>query len=124
MHCPRLKHFIRLQASGKIGKCGHMVNAKEFDSLAQLESSDWIKNIENKMDKNIWPSECTRCEQTEKAMGDSIRLKSIKRHKMLYPKNKEYLVVGGVLDNVCNSACQTCNATLSTKIGSLTNKKY
>lgn len=124
MHCPRLKHFIRLQASGKIGKCGHMVNAKEFDTLAQLESSDWIKDIENKMDKDIWPSECTRCEQTEKAMGDSIRLKSIKRHKMLYPKHKEYLVVGGVLDNICNSACQTCNATLSTKIGSLTKKKY
>jgi sulfatase maturation enzyme AslB (radical SAM superfamily) len=29
------------------------------------------------------------------------------------------LIVGGVLDNVCNSACQTCNAGLSTKIGSL-----
>ena len=124
MHCPRIKHFIRLQASGKIGKCGHMVNGKEFDSIEQLASSDWIKDIEHKMNKNIWPSECIRCEQTEKAMGDSIRLKSIKRHKVLYPKHKQYLVVGGVLDNVCNSACQTCNANLSTKIGSLTDKKY
>ena len=38
---------------------------------------------------------------------------------MLHPLKKDYLVVGGVLDNVCNSACQTCNAELSTKIGSL-----
>jgi sulfatase maturation enzyme AslB (radical SAM superfamily) len=32
--------------------------------------------------------------------------------------------VGGVLDNVCNSACQSCNAGLSTKIGSLQSKNY
>ena len=38
---------------------------------------------------------------------------------MLHPLKEDYLVVGGVLDNVCNSACQTCNAGLSTKIGSL-----
>lgn len=124
MQCPRLKHFIRLQPSGKIGKCGHMVDAKEFDTVEQLESSVWLKEIENKMQNNIWPSECRRCQQTEEAMNDSIRLKSIKRHKILYPKHKKYLVVGGVLDNICNSACQTCNSKLSTKIGSLHNKKY
>jgi sulfatase maturation enzyme AslB (radical SAM superfamily) len=37
---------------------------------------------------------------------------------------KDYLVLGGVLDNICNSACQSCNANLSTKIGSLENKNY
>jgi len=124
MFCPRLKHFIRLQPSGKIGKCGHMVNAKEFDTLQELESSTWLKNLNDKMSKGVWPDECKRCRQTEDIMQDSIRIKSIKRHKMLFPKHKEYLVVGGVLDNVCNSACQSCNSTLSTKIGSLENKKY
>ena len=124
MHCPRLKHFIRLQPSGKIGKCGHMIYAKEFDKLSELETSEWLQSITKKMEKNIWPKECKRCQQTEAITGESIRTKSLRRHKMLYPKNKKYLVVGGVLDNVCNSACQTCNATLSTKIGSLTSKKY
>jgi len=38
---------------------------------------------------------------------------------MLHPLKEDYLIVGGVLDNVCNSACQTCNVNLSTKIGSL-----
>jgi len=42
---------------------------------------------------------------------------------MLHPIRKDYLIVGGVLDNVCNSACQSCNAGLSTKIGSLESKK-
>ena len=43
---------------------------------------------------------------------------------MLHPIRNDYLIVGGVLDNVCNSACQTCNAGLSTKIGSLESKNY
>jgi len=124
MHCPRLKHFVRLQPSGKIGKCGHMIAGKEFDSIQDLESSDWLKNLESKMAQDIWPDECKRCAKTEAVMQDSVRIKSIARHNLLYPKHKEYLVVGGVLDNVCNSACQTCNSTLSTKIGSLESKKY
>jgi MoaA/NifB/PqqE/SkfB family radical SAM enzyme len=32
---------------------------------------------------------------------------------------RDYLQVGGVLDNLCNAACQTCNQNLSTRIGSL-----
>ena len=35
-----------------------------------------------------------------------------------------YLIVGGVLDNICNSACLTCNEQLSTTIGALKSKKY
>ena len=66
-----------------------------------------------------WPKECIRCKQMEEITGESIRTKSIERHKILHPLKNDYLVVGGVLDNVCNSACQTCNAKLSTKIGSL-----
>ena len=124
MYCPRLKHFVRLQPNGKIGKCGHMIQGKEFDSVEELESSDWLKDLESKMSTNIWPDECQRCAQTEDIIQDSVRIKSIARHNLLYPKNKKYLVVGGVLDNICNSACQTCNSTLSTKIGSLESKNY
>jgi sulfatase maturation enzyme AslB (radical SAM superfamily) len=39
-------------------------------------------------------------------------------------ERQQYLVVGGVLDNICNSACQSCNAQHSTKIGSLQDKEY
>ena len=119
MYCPRLEHFVRLNQNGTIGKCGHMTNAKEFKSFKELHNSQWLKKIELDMILDDWPKECIRCKQMEETSGESIRTKSITRHKMLHPLKEDYLVVGGVLDNICNSACQTCNAELSTKIGSL-----
>lgn len=119
MWCPRLDHFVRLNHTGKIGKCGHMTNAKEFDNLEELQQSGWLQNIKAQMQDGKWPEECVRCEMTEKVKGESVRTNSIERHKLLHPIRKDYLIVGGVLDNICNSACQSCNAGLSSKIGSL-----
>jgi sulfatase maturation enzyme AslB (radical SAM superfamily) len=89
-----------------------------------MEHSEWMKGVRDTMSQDKWPDECTRCEQSERVKGESIRTNSITRHKMLHPIRKDYLIVGGVLDNVCNSACQSCNAGLSTKIGSLESKNY
>ena len=124
MYCPRLKHFVRLNQDGSIGKCGHMINAMGFKTFDKLDNSKWLKDIKDTMAKDEWPNECKRCQQTEELNGESIRTKSIERHKILHPRKDDYLVVGGVLDNVCNSACQTCNAGLSTKIGSLKSKNF
>jgi MoaA/NifB/PqqE/SkfB family radical SAM enzyme len=124
MYCPRFKHFVRLNQDGSIGKCGHMINAMGFKTFDKLDKSKWLKDINDTMAKDEWPNECKRCQQTEDLHGESIRTKSIERHKILHPRKHDYLVVGGVLDNVCNSACQTCNAGLSTKIGSLKSKNY
>ena len=124
MHCPRLDHFVRLNQDGSVGKCGHRVNAKGFESYEEMEHSEWMKGVRDTMSQDKWPDECTRCQQSERVKGESIRTNSITRHKMLHPIRKDYLIVGGVLDNVCNSACQSCNAGLSTKIGSLESKNY
>lgn len=124
MYCPRLKHFVRLNQDGSIGKCGHMVNAVGFKTFDELDKSKWLNDLEDTMSKDEWPEECVRCKQTEEINGESVRTKSIDRHKILHPRKDDYLVVGGVLDNICNSACQSCNAGLSTKIGSLQSKKY
>jgi len=124
MYCPRLEHFVRINQDGSVGKCGHMVDAKGFESFEELEHSDWLKRIRDKMSADKWPEQCLRCEQSEKTKGESIRTNSITRHKMLKPVRSDYLIVGGVLDNICNSACQSCNSGLSTKIGSLSSKKY
>ena len=124
MHCPRLDHFVRLNADGTVGKCGHMINAKGFRSHADLERSEWLKNIKDQMSAGHWPDECMRCQQSERVKGESIRTNTINRHRILHPIRDDYLIVGGVLDNVCNSACQSCHAGLSTKIGSLESKKY
>jgi len=124
MHCPRIDHFIRLEQNGTVGKCGHMINAKGFASYHELEHSDWMANIRNTMEQGQWPMECFRCQRSEKVKGESIRTNSIVRHKMLHPIKNDYLIVGGVLDNVCNSACQSCHSGLSTKIGSLESRDY
>lgn len=124
MNCPRLDHFVRLNATGKIGKCGHMSRAPEFESLNNMQDSVWLEKIKKQMKDNIWPTECIRCAMTEETSNTSIRLDMIKRDKILHSIKKDYLIVGGVLDNICNSACQSCNAGLSTKIGSLSSKNY
>lgn len=98
-----------------------MVGQPKFGSFAELESSQWMRHIVEQFDNNTWPVECIRCQQME-AMGE----KSVRQHFNDYDSRQtkeDYLVVGGVLDNICNSACQTCESSLSTKIGQLENKK-
>lgn len=124
MYCPRIDHFVRLNHTGKIGKCGHMTNAPQFDVHEDMQQSIWLKEIKEQMEQDVWPKECVRCKLTEETTNTSIRLDMIERDKILKSINKDYLIVGGVLDNICNSACQSCNPSLSTKIGSLYGKHY
>jgi sulfatase maturation enzyme AslB (radical SAM superfamily) len=115
MYCPRLDHFVRFNPNGTVSRCGHMVNAPQFVSLESMESSEWLANTKELMSQNKWPAECVRCEETE---PDSIRVYATTLDSET--TQKDYLQVGGVLDNLCNAACQTCNQNLSTRIGSLT----
>jgi sulfatase maturation enzyme AslB (radical SAM superfamily) len=97
-----------------------MVNPPGFESLEQMDSSAWLADI--KRNPDVWPKECVRCQQTEQINNSSIRLNAIEFDKK--QTRLDYLTVGGVLDNICNSACQSCNAQLSTKIGSLISRDY
>lgn len=119
MQCPRLDHFVRFNTNGTLTCCGHMVNAQCYNSLEDLHNSDWIKNLKSLLNKNEWPLECIRCKQTEELGQGSIRLNSISLDAL--QTKPDYLVLGGTLDNVCNSACQTCSSKLSTLIGKLSN---
>lgn len=114
MQCPRLDHFVRFNSNGTVSRCGHMVNAPQFDTLADMESSIWLAKTREKMSADKWPAECVRCQETE---PNSIRQYAIDLNNDT--NQSDYLQVGGVLDNVCNAACLTCNETLSTRIGSL-----
>jgi sulfatase maturation enzyme AslB (radical SAM superfamily) len=101
-----------------------MTSNPSFTSYDELQSSSWLKKIKDEMSHDAWPVECQRCKTTEQLSNTSIRLDSIKRDRAFKSIRKDYLIVGGVLDNVCNSACLTCNAEHSTKIGGLISKKY
>lgn len=122
MQCPRLKHFVRFNPNGTVSRCGHMVNAPQFESLAEMESSFWLNGIKSEFEYGRWPTECVRCQETETVNRTSIRLNAIEFHNK--QTVSDYLIVGGVLDNICNSGCFTCSADYSTKIGSLSAKIF
>jgi molybdenum cofactor biosynthesis enzyme MoaA len=122
MQCPRLDHFVRFNPNGTVSRCGHMVNAPQFDTLAQMDSSKWLRTIRDTFDVGLWPAECVRCQQTEEIEETSIRLNAIELDEQ--ETHKDYLQVGGVLDNVCNAACLSCNADHSTRIGALSGRTF
>lgn len=122
MYCPRLDHFVRFNPNGTVSRCGHMVEPAQFDSLEQLDSSVWLRKIREKFDNNIWPTECQRCQEVEQESISSIRIHALALDEL--ETQQDYLQVGGVLDNVCNAACQTCNPECSTRIGALTGKTF
>lgn len=122
MRCPRLDHFVRFNPNGTVSRCGHMVNAPQFDSLENMESSTWLAKTREKMQSGTWPTECVRCQEIEAESPSSIRIHALALDEST--EQKDYLQVGGVLDNVCNAACMTCNETLSTRIGALNGRGF
>ena len=122
MNCPRLNHFVRFNPNGTVSRCGHMVDAPKFNTLEEMDESLWLRDIKLSMHKGLWPKWCERCKQTEQLNQTSIRLNAIIFDQL--QKQEDYLSVGGVLDNVCNSACLTCDENYSTLIGGLKSKTY
>jgi MoaA/NifB/PqqE/SkfB family radical SAM enzyme len=98
-----------------------MINPPKFQNYLELENSSWQKNFEEQWKNNQWPVECHRCQLVEATGANSVRVYELEKYKN---NLGDYFTVGGVLDNVCNSACQFCSAELSTKIGSLESKKF
>lgn len=99
-----------------------MINAPEFPTLESMEASSWLAETIDKFARNEWPIECQRCKQTEQENNTSIRLNAIELDAE--QTQLDYLQIGGVLDNVCNAACQTCSPSCSTRIGSLHGKEF
>lgn len=122
MHCPRLNHFVRFNPNGTVSRCGHMINPPQYQTLEDLESSTWLSTVKEKFAVDQWPAECQRCEQTELENNTSIRLHAIALDQT--ETTNDYLQVGGVLDNLCNAGCLTCNPEHSTRIGSLSKKIF
>jgi MoaA/NifB/PqqE/SkfB family radical SAM enzyme len=101
-----------------------MVNPAEFNTLSELESSSWLLALKDTMTTDTWPKECIRCQTAESIGNKSIRQHALDDHPRNSAIRSDYILLSGVLDNICNSACQTCDENLSTKIGSLKSKNY
>lgn len=122
MHCNRLTHFVRINANGTFSVCGHMHNSYNFDNYDDIKNHSWIRKLHSQFTNNSWPDECVRCKLSEDNGDESIRIHFNKLHSKYYSINPEYIVLGGILDNKCNSACQTCGAMSSSLIGKLEGK--
>jgi len=122
MYCPRLDHFVRFNPNGTVSRCGHMVNPPQFENLNKLESSEWLQNVKSQFGQEQWPTECVRCQEVEQQSPSSIRIHAIALDNLEVVS--DYLQVGGVLDNICNAACQTCGPNCSTRIGALLGKTF
>ena len=122
MYCPRLDHFVRFNSAGTVSRCGHMVSPPEFNSLEQMNNSRWLTEIKKQFAQGTWPAECVRCQEVEAEGPSSIRIYALALDEL--ETQQDYLQVGGVLDNICNAACQTCNPGCSTRIGALSGKTF
>lgn len=122
MQCPRLDHFVRFNPNGTVSRCGHMVNPAQFDSLEEMNNSRWLRKIREQFEQGEWPVECQRCQEVEQESPSSIRIHAIAVDAL--ETQRDYLQVGGVLDNVCNAACLTCSPECSTRIGALTSNTF
>jgi MoaA/NifB/PqqE/SkfB family radical SAM enzyme len=87
-----------------------------------MEASSWLANTKALFRFDTWPKECQRCQEIETENSSSIRMHAIALDRL--ETQKDYLQVGGVLDNVCNAACQTCTPEYSTRIGALNGKTF
>lgn len=120
--CPRLTHFVDLTFSGKFRRCCHMTDDPAFPSYLEMENSEWVRDVRQTFANGKWHPACSRCEISENMGERSMRQNAIQFHsKQTAP---DYLTVDVTIDNICNSACQSCDANLSTKIGSLKSKNY
>jgi len=119
MYCSRLDHYVRLNPNGTVSRCGHMVDPPQFQDLATMQNSTWLAEIKQQMSNDVWPQECVRCQETE---PNSVRSYAVKQHETTHML--DYLQIAGVLDNLCNAACMTCNENLSTRIGSLRSRVF
>jgi MoaA/NifB/PqqE/SkfB family radical SAM enzyme len=99
-----------------------MISPAQFSSIEAMDSSPWLHNIKEQFNNNIWPKECSRCQEIEQQ-----NLSSIRTYALAVDQNetqRDYLQIGGVLDNICNAACQTCGPECSTRIGALAGKIF
>jgi hypothetical protein len=112
--CSRIDHTIRIDTTGDVYFCCAMRGQPMFASYQELRSSEWYKQIKDLAAQGIWPTECQQCKDQEDHGQPSFRTSSNRKHAIFRHINPDYRILDVSTDNVCNAACQTCNAGSST----------
>jgi len=87
-------------------------------SIAEYTTSDFLKNIKDKMIKGEWPIECIRCKTEEDNGIKSKRILDYERWKTdwdTYTEDRGYIVASIAFGNTCNLKCITCKSSSSSR---------
>jgi organic radical activating enzyme len=114
MHCKFLTNGVRINEDGSVVPCceftGNIgINISKDFNFEGYFSSPQVTDLKEKLSNNIWPSQCSQCENKEKLKHFSAR----QRANIELPKG---LTVDIVIGRECNSDCVMCYAGQSSKI--------
>tara|TARA_B100001057_G_scaffold86531_1_gene82473 strand:- start:587 stop:1588 length:1002 start_codon:yes stop_codon:yes gene_type:complete len=93
------------------------------ENLDDYRNSNFVKNVQQQLEKNNWPEGCEDCRLDEEYGKPSMRTKSFSDYKILYESSKDYAINPGrdaeiKFGNLCNLKCAMCspyNSSLITK---------
>jgi len=124
MFCSRLNNTVYIRVlSPQFSRCCTQVRAPWFNSLDELESSQWLADSKQMLADNKWPTECSNCKDMEEAGLDSVRKFGNSHHDALMSINPDYLSVGLEVDAKCNAACISCGPSRSSLFAKLESKR-
>ena len=117
-HCARTYHEVTFYQDGLYRPCTEMFPASSGQRITEhtlddYRSSDWLKALQQDLDKGIKRPECAECiDREQEGIGwrRSGKPEGIDHHK----KTLDNLMIW--LGNLCNAECSMCNPTFSSRI--------
>ena len=95
MKCKWLTNHTSIDSTGRVRPCCTWRNTGNeplvTENLDDYRNSNFVKNVQQQLEKNIWPEGCEDCRLDEDYGKSSMRTKSFSDYKILY-ENSNYLV--------------------------------
>ena len=119
MECYWAKHHISIESEGTFRPCctwrkfesddpdmtGPYLQEPNVTTVEDYYKSDFYNQLNDILDKDIWPAGCEDCREHETIGNDSMRITS-NQHKLEYSKYTDAEIKFG---NLCNLGCVMCS---------------
>lgn len=117
--CSEPYRQIHFDSQGNLGPCCQFMGDRpKFSSFEEYLSSDWLKDIKEKLETGERISNCNFCWKQEANGAKSMRQKRNAYYETKANNGVEHIMI--TFGNQCNTACRICNASRS----SLIEKQY
>lgn len=109
---------IDISPKGHVAPCCKFIGSiPEYSTVEHYASSDFLKEIKQDFEKNIWPAGCERCRIEEQNGIESKRQLDYTRwqsHYESYDLDSDRFITASVaFGNTCNLKCITCGPSSS-----------